>query len=227
MNGIVPGEDQRTRNWSSILPRPRNDQKQWTEHLDLALEMLEDVQRRLGVAIEYSIGGGTMLMRRYRHRISRDLDLFVRDASLIRALSPQLNDFTAARFPKYAESASAIKFVVGDQEIDIIVAPALTEPPYLRRRVAGRLLPVEEPREIIAKKLLYRGRSLTHRDVFDLAVVANRSPEQIVDMPKVIGIPALKAVETRLRELEPSFRNDLQKYVRPLPAGKSFMDTAP
>ena len=38
----------------------------------------------------------------------------------------------------------------------MIVAPALTRPPYVARQIEGHELPVEEPREIVAKKLSVR-----------------------------------------------------------------------
>jgi hypothetical protein len=226
MRGIVRGEARQTPRWNVILTPSRADQRKWTELLDPAIEMMRDLERRLGVPLEFSVGGGTILMRRFRHRISRDLDLFVRDASLIRALSPQLNDFTGKRFAQYVESSSAIKFVLGDQEIDVIVAPALSRRPYVRRRIEGRILNVEEPSEIVAKKLLYRGRLFTHRDLFDLAVVADQAPEELTGMPEIVGRAGLTAVAIRLRELEPRFAEDIALHVAALPSGRRYLKTA-
>jgi hypothetical protein len=119
---------------------PENDeQRRWLELLDPALEMFADLERSRG-PIEFTLGGGTMLMRRYRHRLSKDLDLFVRDVSIIRALSPRTNSLTADLFPDYEESSNAIKFTFGMSDVDVIAAPSLTQPAFRESRVAGRML---------------------------------------------------------------------------------------
>ena len=43
-------------------------------------------------ADKWSFGGGTVLMRRYRHRVSKDVDIFVPDPQYLGYLSPRLND---------------------------------------------------------------------------------------------------------------------------------------
>jgi hypothetical protein len=58
-----------------------DDPQKWTRLLDPAVEKMRDAEPRLGGLFEYSVDGGTMLMPHYIHRISNDLDLFVRDVS--------------------------------------------------------------------------------------------------------------------------------------------------
>ena len=56
-------------------------------------------------------------------------------------------------------------------EIDFIVAPGLTSRPTSITEVSGRSIALETPAEIIAKKIVYRGRSMQPRDMFDIACV--------------------------------------------------------
>ena len=42
------------------------------------------------------IGGGTVLMFRFEHRLSKDIDFFTHDAQWLSLLTPRLNDTTAA-----------------------------------------------------------------------------------------------------------------------------------
>ena len=48
--------------------------RSWLELLDPALEMFAALERTRG-PVGFTLGGGTMLMRRYRHRKSHDLDI--------------------------------------------------------------------------------------------------------------------------------------------------------
>ncbi len=171
----------------------------------------------------FSIGGGTMLMRRYRHRKSRDLDVFVDSVQFVRMLSPRANAFTADRFPDYEESANALKLIVGMQEIDIIAAPRLTDNPTRRRILLGREVEVEEPREILAKKLYYRGRLFTPRDVFDLATVAKFDPGQLQGLGFLLREKGLAALAARCRELADTFVREAAAKIDVLPRGRPVL----
>lgn len=54
---------------------------------------------------EWSFGGGTALMRRYRHRLSEDVDIFIGDPQYLTAFSPRLNDVAEGLTSNYAEDA--------------------------------------------------------------------------------------------------------------------------
>ena len=196
----------------------------WLALFQTAIEVLDDLAVKNG-SFTFSIGGGTMLMRRYRHRVSRDLDIFVDDLRLLRRLSPRANDLTADLFPDYEESANAIKFIIGMQEIDVIAAASLTDQPTRERRIAGRLVSVEEPREIIAKKLYYRGRDLTHRDIFDLATVASQEPSQLSGLAALLRSRGLDEVARRLGELAPTYPQEVRRRVTALSNGFVYLDS--
>ena len=72
-----------------VADGPHNDA--WKELLASCFRVVDEVVRERKVGFPIRIGGGSMLLRRYRHRNSRDLDLFVTDAQLVRWCSPRFN----------------------------------------------------------------------------------------------------------------------------------------
>lgn len=128
---------------------------------------------------DWSFGGGTVLMRRYRHRVSKDVDIFVPDPQYLGYLSPRLNDTAESLTSKYLETANAIKLYFEEGEIDFIASAPLTADPYSTEIILGREVRVESTAEIVAKKVWHRGREFTARDIFDLALVAIREPGTI------------------------------------------------
>jgi hypothetical protein len=58
---------------------------------------------------DWSFGGGTVLMRRFRHRLSKDVDIFVPDPQYLGYVSPRLNDTAADLTPSYLETATSVK----------------------------------------------------------------------------------------------------------------------
>ena len=78
----------------------------WETLLGHALDILDAAERsgqRLG---EWSLGGGTALMRRYRHRISKDVDIFVPDPQWLGYLTPRLNAAAEKKTGEYVEQAA-------------------------------------------------------------------------------------------------------------------------
>jgi hypothetical protein len=57
-----------------------------------ALEIVDSVAASGTRFDDWSFGGGTVLMRRFRHRISMDVDIFVPDPQYLGYVSPRLND---------------------------------------------------------------------------------------------------------------------------------------
>src|SRR5262245_6428754 len=130
---------------------PHNDD--WKSLLPLCFRVVDEVTREHGIEFPLRFGGGSMLLRRYGHRKSRDLDLFVTDARLVRWCSPRLNEAALDLFPDYTEEATAVKLVTGMQEIDVIsAAPILSDDAVDEAMIEGRKVAVERPREILAKK---------------------------------------------------------------------------
>jgi len=128
---------------------------------------------------DWSFGGGTVLMRRFRHRISKDIDIFVPDPQYLGYVSPRLNDVAEGISSSYMETAISVKLYFPDGEIDFIASAPLTEGPTTVETVLGRRIHVQTTAEIVAKKVWHRGRDLTARDMFDLALVAAREPAAI------------------------------------------------
>ena len=77
------------------------DENSWKGLLASALSILDDLESRGVGAPEVSLGGGTVLMMRFRHRLSRDIDLSPHDARWLAYLTPRLNEHVAAMARDY------------------------------------------------------------------------------------------------------------------------------
>ena len=107
------------------------------------------------------MGGGTVLMLRFRHRLSKDIDWFGYDAQWLSLLTPRLNETAAGIAQDYAEQANAIKITTAQGDIDFIIAADVARPVKREVRVVeGRELALDPTYEILAKKLFYRAASL-------------------------------------------------------------------
>jgi hypothetical protein len=127
--------------------------------------------------IHWSLGGGTVLMMKYRHRMSKDIDVFLANPQFLGYFSPRLNDVVEADIEYYDEQTEYIKLFYGEGEIDFIVADRLLEEPYDMFSKFGMEIPRENPVEIIAKKVFYRYRNFARRDFFDLATVLHHATD--------------------------------------------------
>lgn len=127
----------------------------------------------------WTLGGGTVLMLRFRHRSSRDIDLFVPDPQYLGYVTPRLSDAAESITTEYVESAEYVKLLLPTGEIDVVVGEPLTEQPWEIAEYRGRRIYVETNAEIIAKKLYHRGNRATARDLFDLCTVADLDPAAI------------------------------------------------
>jgi len=124
------------------------------------------------------IGGGTVLMFRFEHRLSKDIDFFLHDVQWLSLLTPRLNDTTAAMVTNYVEHANEIKLVLPQGDIDFIVAGAVTDAEAVETlEFMGRKFLLEPTEEILAKKLFFRAARLRPRDVFDFVVAAESDRE--------------------------------------------------
>jgi hypothetical protein len=128
---------------------------------------------------DWSFGGGTVLMRRFHHRVSKDVDIFVPDPQYLGYVSPRLNDLAQELATSHLETAISVKLYFPEGEIDFIASASLTEGPTVDETVLGRRIKVDTTAEIMAKKVWHRGRHFTARDLFDLALVATKEPAAI------------------------------------------------
>lgn len=169
----------------------------------LAQRMILDAQEKSGALMRPRLGGGTRLMLALEHRISHDIDLFIRDPQWIGYLSPRLNDRFDSELDGYEENAVSLKLKHQVGEIDFIVAMSLLglpdehspETPFVLEPVA----------EVLAKKLFYRGWALTPRDLFDWWAINCHLPSA-VPRDSLAKLLSTKYVEIRksLNQLQTS-----------------------
>ena len=97
----------------------------WKELETLAIEMVNDASRNAKSEFKPVLGGGTRLMLLMEHRISNDIDLFIRDPQWIDYLTPRLNDRFDGVISGYDEGATSLKLRLHKGEIDFIVSMSL------------------------------------------------------------------------------------------------------
>ena len=154
---------------------------------------------------DWSFGGGTVLMRRFRHRVSKDVDIFVPDPQYLGYVSPRLNDTAESLTSRYLETAISVKLYFPEGEIDFIASAPLTEKPTAEETVLGRRVDVETTAEIIAKKVWHRGRDFTARDLFDLALVATEDPGALQPIAAILR-ERREAIRKRIASGEKALR---------------------
>jgi predicted nucleotidyltransferase component of viral defense system len=158
----------------------------WETLFQRALVLIDSVAKSGATLSDWSFGGATVLMRRYRHRFSKDVDIFVPDPQYLGYLSPRLNDTAEALTGDYLEQANSLKLRFPEGEIDFIASAPLTQHPDVRELMFGREIRVETSTEIVAKKLWHRGERFAARDIFDLALVAERESDALTEIKPVL-----------------------------------------
>jgi Nucleotidyl transferase AbiEii toxin, Type IV TA system len=153
------------------------DERIWERLLSTALAILDDLKARGLGAPEVAMGGGTVLMMRMHHRLSKDIDLFLNDAQWLARLTPRLNDSVAGMVRDYSEQANSVRLVLAQGDIDFVVAGSVTGvAPSESLDFGGREILLEATEEILAKKLFFRAALLKPRDVFDLVAASMMLP---------------------------------------------------
>jgi hypothetical protein len=154
----------------------------WEKLLHRVPILLNDVVKYGGVSDPFwTLGGGTVLMLRYHHRLSNDIDIFVPDPQYLGFVTPRLSDTAADLTENYEEQPSAfVKLLFEEGEIDFVASPNLLPNSWENWNIGGTMVKVETASEIIAKKMFHRGDRVTARDLFDLALVIEREPKQLL-----------------------------------------------
>ena len=192
------------------------DEEIWKGLLKTALAILDDLDAHGARAPEVAMGGGTVLMMRMRHRLSRDIDLFMHDAQWLARLTPRLNDRIAAMVRDYSEQANSIKLVLSEGDIDFIVAGRVTEAAADETLdFGGHKIRLEATEEILAKKLYYRAALLKPRDVFDL-VTASRVFPAAAEAAVEASAPRRHAQLKRLEALATTPPDQLLRDIAPI-----------
>jgi hypothetical protein len=156
------------------VTQPRLVGGPWRGLFGHALTLIDEIAKHGVAASFWTLGGGTVLMLRYRHRRSRAIDIFVPDPRYLGYVTPRLSAVAEGISPDYVEEAGHVKLIRSEGEIDFVAAPNLTTPAFETWRIAGHEVRVETAVEIVAKKMWHRGATATARDLFDLALVIER-----------------------------------------------------
>ncbi len=179
--------------------------KVWEILFQRALILIDDA-RAAGLPVEdWTFGGGTVLMRRHRHRLSQDVDIFINDPQFIGYLTPRLNPTAEALTSNYVEDSRFVKLSFPEGEIDFVASAPLTAKAAELETLFGRPFLVETTTEIVAKKLWHRGSEFTARDIFDFAVVAEREPQALHEIAPILR-DRRDAVLARIQRDEPHLR---------------------
>ena len=139
----------------------------WRNLESIAACIVKDAEKAANSTIGMNpiLGGGTRLMLAMKHRISHDIDLFIRDPQWLGYLSPRLNDSVEEKIHDYEENNDSLKLKFKDGEIDFIAGSSLLN--LSGKKTRDCIFELEHPAEILAKKLFYRGWAFTARDLFD------------------------------------------------------------
>jgi hypothetical protein len=143
----------------------------WRSLFVHGLALMREMRLRTRPDALWTFGGGTVLMLRHGHRLSKDIDLFVPDPQYLGFVNPRLSDVAADLCTDYVEAMEYIKLLRPEGEIDIVASHNLTAQPWTAETIMGEQVFVETDVEIVAKKMWHRGDRATGRDLFDLALV--------------------------------------------------------
>ena len=160
--------------------------KDWETLFQRVLVLIDSAEAAVARFKTWTFGGGTVLMRRHHHRFSKDIDIFVPDPQYLGYVSPKLNDTAESMTGDYVEENSSLKLLFPEGEIDFIASAPLTSNPTVVETLVGREINVETSTEIIAKKVWHRGSQFKARDMFDLALVAEKQPRALDEIQPVL-----------------------------------------
>lgn len=194
----------------------------WETLFQRALVLIDSVGKTGITLSDWTFGGGTVLMRRYRHRFSKDIDIFIPDPQYLNYLSPHLNDTAEAMTGDYTLQAEYLKLQFSEGEIDFVVSAPLTENPTVTETLFGREVMVETPTEIVAKKVWHRGDRFRARDIFDLALVAEREPGALKSIAPILR-DRREVILARIKDGEKILREDFAN-LEVLDYGRSYDD---
>ncbi len=176
---------------------------------------------------DWTFGGGTALAVHLDHRVSYDIDAFVRDSDVIRNLTPGRNPFTKQLLDgrKYEYPGNYLKLYMDGGEIDVIIASRRTDNPTMPWVFETREISIETPWETVIKKIFYRPSNFKVRDVFDFAAVIEHSREELWNaLPEVEN--KLDKLVDRIERLAPSYVTMAAQDVNPTEHGRRYMTAA-
>lgn len=181
----------------------------WKFLLSKTFLIIDEIQKAGTPNPFWTFGGGTVLMLRYNHRFSKDVDIFVPDPQYLGFVTPRLNNVAESISANYVESSNVfVKLLLEEGEIDFVASPNLTSIPFEEWELLNRLVRVETATEIVAKKLWHRGHAATARDLFDLSLVIEKEPHNLIKAKEFLqknSTVFISDVKDRYRILEKQF----------------------
>jgi predicted nucleotidyltransferase component of viral defense system len=181
--------------------------KIWETLFQRALVLIDSLGKAGITLSDWTFGGGTVLMRRHRHRLSKDIDIFIPSPQYLNYLSPHLNETAGEMTGDYTLQAEYLKLQFPEGEIDFVVSAPLTQDPVIAETVLGRKVMVETSVEIVAKKVWHRGDRFRARDIFDLALVSEKEPEALQSIAPVLR-DRKDAILARIQASDKNLRDD-------------------
>ncbi len=179
----------------------------WESLYNRAMRVL-DASIAIGVpSDDWSFGGGTVLMLKYQHRFSKDVDIFVTDPQYITTFSPRTNDRAEDDTTGYDEQHKYVKLYYPEGEVDFVAATPVTSDPYAYQEILGRRVKVESPLEIVGKKIRFRAGEFKARDIYDLALVLDKEPGYVSEIELLLKSHR-DVLQSRLTRYEESLRED-------------------
>lgn len=194
----------------------------WRRLLELALPALDEA----GAATRWTLGGGTALALRLDHRISYDIDIFLEETALLKALSPNRNSAARRITTRWQEPGRYLKLDREEGEIDFLIASRQTDLPPWRYEFKDRAILIEEPGEILAKKLQYRGSQLLPRDIFDILAIARTEPAAIGAAVQAVPTATRLAID-RIERIARRYRDTIGDEVNPTAKGAALLEIDP
>jgi len=183
--------------------------KVWESLFGKAMQVIGEIAEHSGRQDPFwTFGGGTVLMLRYGHRFSKDIDIFVPDPQSLGYVTPRLSEVAESISTDYVEAAGYVKLYLSEGEIDFVAAPNLTKPGFEVETIMGHQVRVETSAEIIAKKMWHRGDRITGRDIFDFALIAAREPDALMQARQFMTRHAeavLQQIDERAMPLKTQF----------------------
>ncbi|MFM0265480.1 nucleotidyl transferase AbiEii/AbiGii toxin family protein [Paraburkholderia sediminicola] len=153
----------------------------WQSLLGHALTLIAEITEHGTANPFWTFGGGTVLMLRYGHRLSKDVDIFVPNPQYLGYVNPRISNAASDITTDYEEHAQFVKLLLPEGEIDFVVSQNLTDPGYDEWTLLDHPVKVETAAEIVAKKMWHRGDRPTARDLFDLSLVIERDPDALME----------------------------------------------
>ena len=194
----------------------------WRTLLELTLPALEEVRPRLA----WTLGGGTALALALDHRTSYDIGIFFEDAGALRALSPDRNEATRGITDRWQQPGRHIKLERDEGEIHLVAAGPLTELAPWALPFQDRDVPVEQPAEVLAKKLAFQSSRLAPRDVFDLIAIHHHDATMIEVALAAVPDAARHATD-RITRIADRYRATIRDEVNPTAAGAELLAIDP